>query len=72
MAEVKLTAEEASVLRLALANVAVRARTGELGIVHGADRFVSTNTCLRKPDREALNRVAAKLGLAAGIREVPS
>ena len=70
MAEVKLTDDEVSILRIALANIAVRVRTGELGIVHGADRFVSTNACLRKPDREALNRLAVKLGLSGGVREV--
>lgn len=72
MTEVKLTAEEAGILRVALANLAVRARTGELGIIHGADRFVSTNTCLKKRHREVLNRLAVKLGLATGIRELSS
>ena len=70
MPDIKLTPEEAQALRAALGRFAIRARTGELGIVHGADRFVSTQLCLRKPDKEALNSVAAKLGIRSGITEV--
>jgi hypothetical protein len=55
MAEVRLTAEEAEVLREVLGTLAVRGRTGEVGVVHGADRFVSTQHVLRKPARSALD-----------------
>ena len=42
MPEVKLTPEEAEVLRAAVSTFVVKNRSGELGIMHGADRFVST------------------------------
>jgi hypothetical protein len=41
----------------------VRKRTGELGIVHGAGRFVSTQRVFRRADREALDAAARRLGL---------
>ncbi len=66
--DVKLTAEEAEMVRAALALLVVRDRTGELGIVHGANRFVSTNRSFRKQDRQTLDAAVRKLGLA-GIPE---
>ena len=70
MADIKLSADEVQALRIALATLAIRARTGELGIVHGANRFVSTNSCLRKSDKDALNSAALKIGLSKGIQEI--
>lgn len=71
MPEVKLTTEEAEALCLVLASVAVKQRTGELGIFHGLDRFVSTNRSLRKEQRTALDSAARKLGLADGVSLYP-
>ena len=68
MPEVKLTAEEAEALRVALSTLVVKGRSGELGIMHGADRFVSTQRIFRKKDREMLDAAARKLGLG-GIPE---
>lgn len=65
MPEIKLTAEEAHALRAALSALVVKARTGELGILHGAERFVSTQRIFKKADREALDAAARKLGLSA-------
>ena len=42
--EVKLNEEEAYLLKEVLSRLKVRKRTGELGIMHGADRFVSTGS----------------------------
>ncbi|MDF1501720.1 hypothetical protein [Roseisolibacter sp. H3M3-2] len=67
MPEVKLTAAEAEVLRTVLAALAVKGRTGEVGILHGADRFVSTQQLLKRADREALESAARKIGLS-GLR----
>ena len=67
MAEVKLLDSEIDALRLVLRSLSVRDRTGEIGIMHGADRFVSTKVCLKKADRQALNRAAQKLGLSKGV-----
>jgi hypothetical protein len=70
VAGIKLSDDEVQALLIALATFAIRARTGELGIVHGANRFVSTDSCLRKSDKEALNSAALKMGLSKGIPEV--
>ena len=70
VAETKLKADEVAVLRAILSKLAVRSRTGELGIVHGAERFVSTQLCLSKVDRTVLADVASKVGLKRGIQEV--
>lgn len=69
MAEVKLRDEEAQVLKATLASLCVKSRTGEVGIVRGADRFVSTDRVFKKPELEALDAAARKLGLS-GIRRV--
>jgi hypothetical protein len=66
--ELKLSPEEAQVLRKALSALAIRQRTGELGILHGMERFVSTNVSFRRPDLEALDAAARRLGLPDGVR----
>ena len=60
--ETKLSKEEAQVLSWVLSKLTVKDRTGEIGIMHGAERFVSTHLCLKKNERAALNSVAAKFG----------
>ena len=67
MPEAKLTAEEIDALRWVLQTVVVKQRTGEVGIMHGADRFVSTRLVLKQPERGALEAVARKVGLS-GVR----
>ena len=69
MAEVKLRDEEAQALRAALASLCVRSRTGEVGIVHGADRFVLTQRVFKKAELDSLEAAARKLGLS-GLRRV--
>jgi hypothetical protein len=68
MPETKLNAEEAQAVRAALSVMVIKNRTGELGIMHGLDRFVSTQRILKKPERDALHAAARKVGLD-GIRE---
>jgi hypothetical protein len=68
MPEVKLTPEEAEVLRAAVSTLVVKNRSGELGIMHGANRFIATQRIFRKPERELLDAAARKLGLG-GIPE---
>ena len=70
MAEAKLTSDEVAVLRAALSKLCIRGRTGELGIIHGADRFVSAQLILKKQDRAVLDAIAKKVGLK-GLAEVP-
>jgi hypothetical protein len=68
MADVRLTPEEAAALRTAVSALVVKRRTGELGIVHGAGRFASTQRIFRRAELEALHSAARKLGLG-GVGE---
>jgi len=67
MSETKLTHDQAQAVRTVLSFLVVRDRTGELGLLHGADRFVSNQRIFKKPEREVLNSLAKKLGLLAGV-----
>lgn len=64
-----LTAEESDVLRAVAGRLSIRKRTGEVGILHGMERFVSTQLCLKKKERQALDSALEKLGLRGGIKE---
>jgi hypothetical protein len=59
-----LDRDEAEMLRLILSKVVVEKRTGQVGIVHGADRFVSTQVVLKKEGRALLDKLARKVGLS--------
>ncbi len=61
--DVKLTQAEVDILRLVLSKLCIRGRTGELGILHGMERFVSTQIVLKKPAIELLESIANKIGL---------
>jgi hypothetical protein len=67
MAEVKLTAQEAAVLAALLRKIVVRDRTGDVGVVHGMDRFVAAELILKKRERADLDTVTRKLGIGAAI-----
>ena len=58
-----LDGDEAELLRLILSKVVVEKRTGQIGIVHGAYRFVSTHVVLRKDGRARLDKLARRFGL---------
>jgi F0F1-type ATP synthase epsilon subunit len=68
-AEIKLTSDEASALKNALSGFVIRTRTGELGILHGMDRFVSTHRCLGKAERNVLDQACRKIGMSRGLAE---
>ena len=67
MADIKLSPEEAQILRTVLNTIVVRDRTGEFGILHGLERLVSTHRPFTKPERTLLDAALRKLGLP-GIR----
>ena len=67
MAELKITNEETQALRAILSYLVLRDRTGELGLLHGADRFVSTQRTFTKQERAVILSVAKRLGLSAGL-----
>jgi hypothetical protein len=70
MADVKLSTDELEMLRVALTPLVIKIRTGELGIVHGMERFVSTHICLKKRELELLDAAAKKLGVGDGIKRI--
>ena len=65
--EIKLNPEEVSVLKEVLKHMKIRKRTGELGIMHGSDRFVSTNNAFKKHHLAILDQTAKKIGLTNGV-----
>ena len=67
MAEVRLTDEESAVLRVVLGAIAVKDRTGEIGVIHGLNRFVSAHRVLNKEQRRALASIIAKLSTTLNI-----
>ncbi len=62
--------EEVEILRALLSRLKVRKRTGELGIHHGADRFVGTGMSLRKKELDIADKIASKVGLTSGLNRV--
>jgi hypothetical protein len=68
--EVRLTDEEAQVMRDVLRRLVIRTRTGEVGIVHGMERFVSSQAVLKRKELETLDSAARKLGLGGGVKRV--
>jgi hypothetical protein len=51
-----------------MASLVVKSRTGELGILHGIERFVSAQVILNKKDLDILDSMAKKMGLSAGVK----
>lgn len=67
---VMLDSAEVEILKVILREFVVKARTGELGILHGADRFISTNICLKKQHRNELKNLYIKLGIQNLLKEI--
>ncbi len=67
MAEIKITDDETQALRAMLSVLVLQDRTGALGLLHGADRFVSSQRTFTKPERAVIQSVAKKLGLSSGL-----
>jgi hypothetical protein len=68
MSDTKLSPEELQVLRAVLVPLVIKSRTREVGILHGMDRFVSTQVILKKKDLDVLDAAAKKLGLSVGMK----
>lgn len=68
--QVKLTADEAEILKLVLSEVVIQDRTGQVGIMHGADRFISLHIALKKQGRSLLSSAYKKIGISNGAKEV--
>ncbi|MEM7402260.1 MAG: hypothetical protein AAF304_09965 [Pseudomonadota bacterium] len=63
MSQIILNSDESQILGRVLSHLVLKARTGEIGIFHGMDRFVSTQDCLKKKDVENLESALAKIGI---------
>ena len=64
MSQTILNDAESAALARAVRHLVVRARTGEIGILHGAERFVSTHDCFKKEDLKSLEAALRKLGVS--------
>ncbi len=64
MGEVRLAPDEVEVLRRVLRVCVIHRKSGQVGVLHGMNRFVSAHVSLRKQEREALDSVARKVGLS--------
>ncbi len=64
MSAISISESEARELCTLLSVIHVRERTGEIGVVHGLDRFVSTSVCKKKKELDALDAIARRCGLA--------
>lgn len=60
--EARLDDTELNLLKNILSLIVVKQRTGEVGILHGLNRFVSANYCLKKKDINTLKQIIDKLG----------
>ncbi len=68
--EIKLNQSETALLKTILSEIKIKKRTGELGILHGINRFVSTNVVFKKEHIAVLDELARKMGLQNGINKV--
>ena len=67
--EIKLNDQEIEILRTLFKAQTIKKRTGELGIIHGMERFISTQVALKKPHLQTLDQIAQKIGLNGGINK---
>ena len=61
--DIKISESEKEILKIVLSQIIIKKRTGELGVVHGIDRFVSSNISLKKDGIETLDQLAKKFGI---------
>lgn len=61
--DIIISESEKEILKVVLSQITIKKRTGELGIVHGMDRFVSTKLSLKKDGVETLDQLAKKFGI---------
>lgn len=64
----ELRPEEVDALRVVLQAITVSQPSGEIGVVHGADRFVSSRFGLSVSGVDGLDRLAKKLDVPGGLR----
>jgi hypothetical protein len=60
----QLASDESDVLKTILSALIVNNRTGEVGFIHGFNRFVGTKVILKKAQIGTLNSARLKFGLS--------
>jgi hypothetical protein len=66
MTKITLSDQEVEALRVVLQQIVIKSRTGELGILHGIERFVSTKTPLKREMIAYLDSLASKVNVKIG------
>jgi len=61
--DIKLTEDEIAAVRAVLSQVVMQERSGQIGIMHGANRFVTMNVSLKKHGQGVLAAAYKKLGV---------
>ena len=64
------TSEENEILKILLSQFVIKKRSGEIGIMHGADRFITTNLSIKKSEKVILNSAFKKLGIHSTPKEI--
>jgi hypothetical protein len=70
MGQYELRPEEVSALRVILQAIAVAQPSGEIGVVHGPDRFVTSRYGLDASSLKGIEQLARKLDVPGGIKTV--
>ena len=65
-----LSTEESEIIKTLISSFTLRKRTGEIGIMHGLERFISTHKTFKKQKVDTLDAVFKKFGLTNGIEKV--
>ena len=68
MSRYELRSDEIDALRVVLQAITVSKPAGEIGVVHGPDRFVSSRCGLSPSAVDCLDRLAKKLDVPGGLR----
>lgn len=72
MSRYELRPDEVAALRTLLAAIVVDEPSGQIGVVHGNGRFVTSRHGLSPESRKALDALARKVGHASGVGRVRS
>jgi len=62
--------QEQELLAAVMQQFVIKTNTGQLGIVHGAERFISTSIVLKKPQLKVLDQIYAKLSTEDEVRRI--
>lgn len=72
MSRYELRPDEVTALRAVLAAIVVSEPSGEIGVIHGNGRFVTSRHGMSAESRKAIDGLARKLGQGSGVARVRS